>query len=82
MKLSHLFSAFVTLFVAAEASAATMYLSNGSHIDQFTSGGVRSVFANTVVSGAQGLAFDTAGNLYVANSGNNTIEEFTPGGFG
>ena len=27
-----------------------------------------------------GLAFDSAGNLYAANRGNNTIEKFTPGG--
>ena len=27
-----------------------------------------------------GLAFDTAGNLYVANAGNNTITKVTPAG--
>ena len=35
----------------------------------------------------RGLAFDSAGNLYVSNAanagtGNNTIEKFTPGGVG
>jgi hypothetical protein len=29
-----------------------------------------------------GLAFDGAGDLFVTNVGNNTIEEFTPGGIG
>ena len=29
-----------------------------------------------------GLAFDSAGNLYVANNGNSTIQKFTPGGIG
>jgi hypothetical protein len=28
------------------------------------------------------LAFDSAGNLYAANFGNNTIEKFTSGGVG
>jgi DNA-binding beta-propeller fold protein YncE len=28
----------------------------------------------------EGLAFDRAGNLYVANGGNGTIEKFTPAG--
>jgi hypothetical protein len=29
-----------------------------------------------------GLAFDSAGNLYAANYGNNTIQKFTMAGFG
>jgi secreted PhoX family phosphatase len=28
----------------------------------------------------EGLAFDSAGNLYAANLGNNSIEKYTPGG--
>jgi len=39
-----------------------------------------SVFASSGLDGAEGLAFDGAGNLYVANAPNNTIEKFTPGG--
>jgi DNA-binding beta-propeller fold protein YncE len=34
------------------------------------------------VDGPVGLAFDSAGNLYVANHGNNTIEEFGTNGVG
>ena len=48
-------------------------------IEKFTAGGVGSVFANAGLSQPYGLAFDSAGNLYVANAGNNTIEKFTTG---
>jgi sugar lactone lactonase YvrE len=34
------------------------------------------------VNAPQGLAFDSAGNLYVASWGNNTVEKFTPDGVG
>jgi sugar lactone lactonase YvrE len=37
-------------------------------------------FASTGLDHPTGLAFDSAGNLYVANSGNDTIEKFTASG--
>ena len=37
-------------------------------------------FASTALSFPYGMAFDRAGNMYVANSGNNTIHEFGPTG--
>ena len=40
------------------------------------------VFASSGLNAPTGLAFDSAGNLYVANSGNNTIEMFTTNGVG
>ena len=42
------------------------------------------IFADSAdgVGNTQGLAFDAAGNLYVANAANNTIEKFTPDGTG
>src|ERR1039458_9959267 len=51
-------------------------------IEEFTPGGVGSVFANTGLNNPYGVSFDSAGNLYAANYGNDTIEEFTPGGVG
>ena len=42
--------------------------------------GVGSFFANTL-GGSSGVAFDSAGDLYVAN-GNDNIVKFTPGGVG
>ena len=39
-------------------------------------------FASSGLDHPYFLAFDAAGNLYAANSGNNTIERFTPGGVG
>jgi DNA-binding beta-propeller fold protein YncE len=44
---------------------------------------VSSVFANgSGLSSPNGIAFDSAGNLFVANEGSNTIFRFTPGGLG
>ena len=40
------------------------------------------VFASTGLNGPVGLAFDASGNLFVANSGDNTIEKFAPNGVG
>ncbi len=37
-------------------------------------------FASMTLDGPQGLAFDAAGNLYVANGANNTISKVTPAG--
>jgi DNA-binding beta-propeller fold protein YncE len=66
---------------APAAHAQTLYVANESPntIEEFTSGGVGSVFASTDF-GLFGLAFDSSGNLYAANFINNTIEKFTSGG--
>jgi sugar lactone lactonase YvrE len=44
--------------------------------------GIGGVWADTGLSGPNGLAFDSSGSLYVANYGNNTIEAFDSSGTG
>ncbi len=57
----------------------TLYASNGSDktITKFTTNGVSSLFASTEPNSPLGLAFDRAGNLYVAVSGDKILR-FTP----
>ena len=50
-----------------------------STIFEFTPGGTRSVFG-TVPGLGLGLAFDSAGNLFAADTADQTIFKFTPGG--
>ena len=62
--------------------AATLYVSSGSQIiDQVSSTGVVSAFA-TLPAGSSpaGLAFDSGGNLYVADYGIDQISKITSGG--
>jgi sugar lactone lactonase YvrE len=65
----------------------TLYVSfqNTDTIMTYGPNGVGSYFATTGLTypnglraHPRGLAFDTAGNLYVANIGNNEVEKFTP----
>ena len=63
--------------VAGESRAEFLYVANedSNTIGKFTSSAVGSVFANTGLNQPFGLAFDSAGNLYAANYGGNTIEK-------
>ena len=45
-----------------------------------TPAGAVSTFVSSGLDDPYGLAFDAAGNLYVANYGNNTISKVTPAG--
>jgi sugar lactone lactonase YvrE len=54
----------------------------GGAVARFTAGGVGSVFASIGLDHPYGLAFDSAGNLYVSSSGDNRIVKLTPGGAG
>jgi sugar lactone lactonase YvrE len=59
----------------------TLYVSNASDltITKFTTDGISSLFASTAPGTPYGLAFDRAGNLYVAVSGDKILR-FTPEG--
>src|SRR5450755_3705010 len=70
------------LFVlhAAPVRADILYVTLGNNIiEKITGAGSGSVFASSGLNGPFGLAFDSSGNLYAANGGDNTIEKFTPG---
>ena len=79
-------ASFLALILTpVSGDAATIYVSNyGSNtIEKFDSEtGIGSVFASTGLNAPYGLALDGAGNLYAANSGNDTIMRFTPDGIG
>src|SRR5213592_4400993 len=64
--------------VCSSAPAQNLFVSSdagGSNIYEFTPNGVRSTFASGL---AGALAFDKAGNLFVANG--DSIYKFTPSG--
>src|SRR6266540_3465452 len=72
-------------WLAANARADILYVSNGRNgtIERFSTSGGGSTFAYSGLQDAEGLAFDRAGNLFVANpgiGGSGTIEKFTPDG--
>ncbi|MGA9777252.1 MAG: PEP-CTERM sorting domain-containing protein [Limisphaerales bacterium] len=70
------------LGVLAFDNAGNLYATVGSGIEKFNSSGIGTVFASSGVSAPTGMAFDSAGNLFVANNGNQTIEEFSSLGVG
>ena len=65
----------------AASRADILYVANAGNntIEKFTTSGSASVFANSGLNDPQGLAFDSAGNLYATNI-DNTIEKFTTSG--
>src|SRR5262249_14294497 len=69
------------LTAASIARADSIYWSETTYIQKYTAPGPGSPFTSGV-NFAYGLAFDSAGNLYVANLGSNNILKFTPAGVG
>src|SRR6266566_2844612 len=73
------------ILICSSAAAQNLFMSDGysgishtlGHIYKFTSNGASSTFASGL-DGPEGLAFDSAGNLFVSIGGN--IYEFTPAG--
>ena len=71
--------------IAVDASGNVYVAANNNFIFRFTPDGTESVFAGTgYISGGifnpRGLGFDSAGNLFVVNNGDNTIYEVSPDG--
>jgi DNA-binding beta-propeller fold protein YncE len=70
------------LLVACSVRAQNLFVSvYPSHIYEFTPSGAQSIFASGLTP--QGLAFNSAGDLFVANApiiGASNIKEITPGG--
>ncbi|HUJ72995.1 MAG TPA: SBBP repeat-containing protein [Verrucomicrobiae bacterium] len=61
---------------ADDIYAASFY---NNTIYRYTSSGQQSVFVNSGLDGPDGLAFDSSGNLYVANWGYSTFDIFSGG---
>lgn len=74
------------LLISANAPAQNLFeaeLSGGTvNVYEYTPGGTRSTFASwspdTLTP--EGLAFNSAGDLFVSDTGSGNIYEFTPGG--
>src|ERR1035437_4746449 len=80
-------AAAALLAVPAACRAAAMYGSETGHytVDEFTASGVGSVFAGAGYFAPPfyepfGMAFDSVGNLFVADGYSNTIKKITPSG--
>jgi sugar lactone lactonase YvrE len=71
----------VLLLTASNAQAQNLFetSSGDGSIYEFTTNGVQSTFASGL-SSPHGLAFDSAGDLFVADTGNHRILEFTNNG--
>jgi sugar lactone lactonase YvrE len=68
------------MLIASSTLAQNLFVTDfGGHIYELTPGGVQSTFASGL-SQAGGLAFDSAGNLFVSDSGSGNIYEYTPDG--
>jgi sugar lactone lactonase YvrE len=66
-------------FMSPNARAQNLFVSDGANVYEFTPNGTRSTFA-TLSGGASGLAFSSAGDLFVCDSVNYNIYKFTPDG--
>ena len=76
-----LFIALLGTMASPSARADTFYLlSFGGLIKKFSNPDAPSTFAENDLDQPEAMAFDQAGNLYVANSGNDTVEMFAPDG--
>ena len=72
-------AAWALLSTPPSRADQVLYVSNGGNntVSQIDSAGNVSTFASSGLSFPGGLAFDAAGNLYVANAGTNSVLEFS-----
>ena len=69
--------------LAADAARADLLFvveGNTNTVSQIGPNGTQSTFANSGLNTPYGLAFDSSGNLYVSNQGNQTIRKFSSTG--
>jgi len=71
---------FTVAPMSARADEAFFVSNTNNTIEQFTPTGVGSQFTNSGLHSPEGLAIDSAGNVYAANSANTAIEKYTPAG--
>jgi DNA-binding beta-propeller fold protein YncE len=75
----------LVILLSSTAQAQNLFVTGGNNspnspcIAEFAPDGTRSIFTTNVDDGV-GLAFDSAGNLFEADSISGNIYEFTPGG--
>ncbi len=68
------------LAIPSSSGADNLFVSAGGSIEEINSAGTVTVFASSGLDDPEGLAFDSSGNLYVANYGNSTIMKFSASG--
>lgn len=71
--------AAAAMLVGFNAQAQNLFVYGDTRISEFTPDGASTPFA-TVTGAGVGLAFDSAGNLFVPNSRNGTITKIAPNG--
>jgi sugar lactone lactonase YvrE len=72
------------LLITCNALAQNLFVSqqafSGPNILQYTPGGTKTTFASGGLNLPYALAFSSAGDLYLADAGNNSVYKYTPGG--
>ncbi len=80
----HTTNQMLSLYIAPAppaVSAQNVFVAAGDgNVYEFTTNGTQSVFASGLSGDEEGLAFDSAGNLFVSDAGNNAIYKFTTNG--